>query len=282
VRGAGDAMKLALRRKQSQKLVERKDAVLALVKMASEMSLSSVDSCVAAVQEVERAADDVGLPLTGDSWGERLAIKAKGGGMHFDDDSRRAATAAFQRLGTLRQAVTWHLQLTSRGKQITSAVGGFRAKGGSGASMSKAKMLDKMSELLGAVSKTIKDIFSDGAFRVVTSDMSRQGLPQSLDEDADALRRQTLLLAEFAHQLATTELEGLRKESKVTQRFRAPQTLAVLTTAGQLMRAVDSAVRPTAFVSPDDLASVSSAIAEVEPMADSALAGDDDELDDEI
>jgi hypothetical protein len=133
------------------------------------------------VQEVERAADDVGLPLTGDSWGERLAIKAKGGGMHFDDDSRRAATAAFQRLGTLRQAVTWHLQLTSRGKQITSAVGGFRAIGGSGASMSKAKLLDKMSELLGAVSKTIKDIFSDGAFRVVTSDMSRQGLPQSFE-----------------------------------------------------------------------------------------------------
>ena len=282
VRGAGDAMKLALQRKQSKKLVDAKDEVIALVTRASSLSPATVEESVAEIQEIEGAADGLGLPLTGDEWGERLAIKKKGGGMHFDDETRALAASAYKRLGTLHSAVTWHTQLASRGTQIVSAVGAFRAKGGSGASMSKGKMLEKLNEHLNQVGKTIRDIFSDGAFKTVTAEMSRLGLPHSLDADADSLKRQALLLAEFAHQLAHSELNGLRKESKVTQRFRAPQTLAVLTQADQLMRAVDAAVRPTAHVPPEDLASLADAIGEVTPMAGSAQAADDDELDDEI
>ena len=100
--------------------------------------------------------------------------------------------------------------------------------------------------------------------------------------DADPLRKQALLLSEFAHETALAELGGLRKEPKVTQRFRAPQTLAVLRAADKLMRDVDAAARPAAHVSPEELAALADAIAEVEPMAGSAQAADDDELDDEI
>ena len=111
---------------------------------------------------------------------------------------------------------------------------------------------------------------------------SLEALPQELRADADALRKRALLLAEFAHEVALAELHGLRKESKVTQRFRAPQTLAVLRSADRLMRDVDAAARPAAHVSPEELAALADAIAEVEPMAGSAQAADDDELDDEI
>lgn len=282
VRGAGDAMKLALQRKQSKKLVDQKDAVLALVTRASELKPSTVAESVASLHEIESVADELGLPLTGDEWGERLLIKKKGGGVHFEDDVRAQAAKAFTSLGVLHTAVTWHEQLGSRGVQIVSAVGAFRAKGGSGASMSKTKMLEKCTEHLNAVSKTIHDIFSDGSFKATLAELSRLGLPQGLDADADVLRKQALLLAEFAHELAHAEISGLRKESKVTQRFRAPQTLAVLTSADQLMRAVDAAARPAAHVEPERLASLAAAIEEVQPMAGSAQGVEDDELDDEI
>ena len=275
-------MKLALQRKQSKKLVDAKAQVEALIQKASHLQLATVQESVDALKGIESKADDLGLPLTGDEWGERLAIKKKGGGMHFEDHVRMEATQAFKRLGVLHSAVTWHTQLTSRGTQIESAVGAFRAKGGSGASMSKSKILDKCSEHLAAVRKTIQDIFGDGAFKSTIAEMARLNLPQDLDEEAHALRRQALLLAEFAAEIARAELSGLRKEGKVTQRFRAPQTLAILTAADQLIRAVDSAARPSAHVAAEDLNELAEAIAEVQPMAGSVQAADDDELDDEI
>ena len=110
-------------------------------------------------------------------------------------------------------------------------------------------MLEKCSEILGGVSKTIHDIFSDSGFRSTLMEMERLGVPQQLQEESDELRKQALLLAEFAHELGTAELAGLRSESKLTQRFRAPQTLAVLTSAEQLMRSVDTAARPASHVS---------------------------------
>ena len=112
--------------------------------------------------------------------------------------------------------------------------------------------------------------------------MARLEVPQQLNADADALRAKALLLAEFAHELALAEHSGLNKESKVTQRFRAPQTLAVLTAAEQLMRNVDHLLRDQEEVV-EGLEEVGAAIEEVRPMVGSGqAAGDDDELDDEI
>ena len=163
VRGAGDAMKLALQRKASKKLVDRKDEVLAFVRSAAALAPPTVGECVSGLKELEATADDLGLPLTGDAWGERLIIKKKGGGMHFEDADLAAAAQAYMRLGVMHSAVTWHEQIVSRGQQITSAVGAFRTKGGSGASMSKPKILEKCTEILTNVRKTLHDIFNDGA-----------------------------------------------------------------------------------------------------------------------
>ena len=282
VRGAGDAMKMALQRKASKKLVERKPEVQGLVKRVSELSFASVVEAVVALHELEGVADELGLPLAGDDWGERLTIKKKGGGVHFQDDERALAAAAFARAGVLHSLVTWHEQLVNRSTQITSAVGAFRTKGGAGASMSKGKMLDRCGEILTLVGKTIHDIFSDGAFAATLKEAATLGVPQNLQEDADALRKQALLLAEFAHELALAELAGLRSEKKLTQKFRAPQTLAVLTSADSLMRNVDAAARPAAHVPSEQISEISEAIAEVQPMVGSGAAADDDELDDDI
>ena len=143
-------------------------------------------------------------------------------------------------------------------------------------------MLERCAELLRQAGKTAADIFGDTGFGAATAQMAALGVPHALHADADALRASTVQLAEVAHELAVAELAGLKKEGKVTQRFRAPQTLAVLRAADKLMRDVDAAARPAAHVSPDELAALADAIAEVEPMAGSAQAADDDELDDEI
>ena len=276
-------MKLALQRKASKRLVDRKDEVLALVRQASSLQPGSVADAVKGLRELESAADDLGLPLTGDEWGERLAIKKKGGGMHFEETDRGEAARAFSRANVLHSAVTWHEQLVQRGTQITSAVGAFRTKGGSGASMSKAKMLEKCTELLTNVGKTIHDIFADGAFKAALAEMAALNVPQNLQLDADELRERSLLLAEFAHELAHAELTGLRAEKKM-KKFRAPQTLAVLVSAEQLVRSVDTAARPTTHVPHDTLQSLVDAIAEVRPMVGSGQGegAADDELDDEI
>jgi hypothetical protein len=177
VRSAADAMKVALTRKASKKIVDRKDDVLALVRKASEFTPASIAESVSTLKAIEEAADELGLPLTGDEWGERLAIKKKGGGVHFDDETRACAATAYVRAGILHSAVTWHEQLMSRGSQISSAVGAFRC-GGNGATMSKAKMLERCSELLAAARKTMADIFGDKAFRPALVEMARLGVPQ--------------------------------------------------------------------------------------------------------
>ena len=88
---------------------------------------------------------------------------------------------------------------------------------------------------------------------------------------------------QLAHELAHAELTGLRAEKKM-KKFRAPQTLAVLVSAEQLVRSVDTAARPTTHVPHDTLQSLVDAIAEVRPMVGSGQGegAADDELDDEI
>ena len=220
-------MKMALARKASKRLVDRKDEVLGLLERAAAVQPQSTAEAAETLKELEGLADELGLPLTGDEWGERLAIKKKGGGMHFDDAARGQAAAAYARLGVLHSSVTWHSQLESRSTQVRSAVGGFRCKGGAGAALSKGKMIERCKELLENARKTMADIFGDRGFAAAVSEMVRLGVPHDFDAAADGLRRALVLLAEFASELSSAEMAGLQAEKKLTQRFRAPQTLAV-------------------------------------------------------
>jgi hypothetical protein len=278
VTSAADAMKMALQRKANVKLVDRKEEVLSLVERTARVGGSSVAEAVAELHAIEKLADELGLPLTGDEWGERLAIKKKGGGFHFDDEVRAAAAAAYVRVGVLHSCVTWHEQLSTRATSISSAVGAMRG----GKSLSKPKMLERCTELLSTCAKTLRDLFTDAAFKTALREMERLGMPQELNADADALRSSLVELAIFAAELCRAEVGGLRNEKKLTQKFRAPQTLAILRAAQKLLLDVNAAAQPAASVPTEDVEMIAAAIEEVTPMAGSGGDGGDDELDDEI
>jgi chemotaxis protein histidine kinase CheA len=278
VTSAADAMKMALQRKANVKLVDRKEEVLSLVERTARVGGSSVAEAVAELHAIEKLADELGLPLTGDEWGERLAIKKKGGGFHFDDEVRAAAAAAYVRVGVLHSCVTWHEQLSTRATSISSAVGAMRG----GKSLSKPKMLERCTELLSTCAKTLRDLFTDAAFKTALREMERLGMPQELNADADALRSSLVELAIFAAELCRAEVGGLRNEKKLTQKFRAPQTLAVLRAAQKLLLDVNAVAQPAASVPTEDVEMIAAAIEEVTPMAGSGGDGGDDELDDEI
>lgn len=275
-----DAMVLHLQDKASKKLVDRKEDVISLVRKAGELLPTSVYEAANTLRELEKEADELGLPLTGDEWGERLSrgdewaerlgIRKDGGGMHFDDELRKVASNAYTRLGVLHTAVTWHDQLVDRGKQIESAIEAFRTKGVSGASLSKVEMIESCKKLLAQLQKTIDKIFKADSFKPTLRKMEHLALPQRLNADENNVRRQSVLLAEFAHEIAHKELAGLRAETERTKRDRARRTLEVLSAASTLMRAVDAAAQPAAHVNRDQLAEVESAIEEVRPMVGSA------------
>jgi len=281
-KNAADAMKLALQRKASKKLVDRKEDVLALLSKLADAAMPGVAASVRLLEETEAAADELLIPLQGDEWGERLQIKKKGGGMHFDEAQLSLASRAYARAGSLHSAVTWHKQLTGRAANIASAVASFGSKEGSGKEMSKAKVISRLAELLQAVAKTIADIFGDAAFNASLAEMSRHGVPQTLQVDADALRTASLPFAQLAHKIALAELAGLRNERQLTQKFRAPQTLAVLEAAQQLVHDVAHFAHPVAMLPAELLPCLAEGIDEVRPMVDAGGGTATDELDDEI
>eukprot|EP00908_Phaeocystis_cordata_P016749 Transcript_28067.p2 GENE.Transcript_28067~~Transcript_28067.p2 ORF type:complete len:194 (+),score=94.37 Transcript_28067:455-1036(+) len=192
------------------------------------------------------------------------------------------AEEAYKRAGCLHSAVTWHAQLSGRAKQIESTLGSFQSKGGSGDGLSKPKLISRLLDLLELVSKTISDIFGDASFASTTAEMARRNIPQQLEQEAEALRCACLPLAEHAHRLAVAELKGLKAEKALTQKFRAPQSHAVLEAALHLAREVNRVAHPVASLPEATLTELTDGIAEVQPMIASGGGADDDELDDEI
>lgn len=274
-------MKLAIQRKSNVKLVDRKEGVLELIRWVLSTDLGTVEDAVRALQAIEKETDELGLCLTGDEWGERLLIKKKGGGFHFDDDARAAAASAYQRATVLHTAVTWHAQLAGRAAAIRSAVSSFRTKGGTGNSMSKGKVIARLTELVQQLSKTIGDIFGDPTFKHTVDEMHKRGVPENLDADAADARNSALQLANLGYEVAISEVEGFRAEKKLTQKFRATQTISVLQAANQLMYEVNLASRPSAEVPLSLLAELEEAVAEVQPLV-ASREEEAGELNDEV
>lgn len=280
---AADAMKMALRRRVSVKLVAQREEVLSLVHHISDIVLVDTAAAVAALRAIESRADELGLPLSGEAWGLRLAIPKKAGGHHFDQAEQLAATASFRRAGAMLTAVSWHEQLTGCASQCAASVSLFRGSSGRGASLSKAQMLKRCTELLTRLLKTRTEIFDDAGYAQATAEMVSLRVPQCLAQDASALDESALLLAAFTAEQAAAELAGLRAERMLTRKFRAPQTLSVLTAAAQLIREAHAAVRTsTASVDASQLQFLLDAIAEVEPLCGGGASAASDELDDAI
>ena len=112
---------MALQRKANKKLVERKEEVLALLRAAAGTEVEGAEAAEGLLKALEAQADELGLPITGEAWGERLQIKKKGGGMHFDAEQCALAAEAYARASSLHSSVTWHAQLCGRAKQVPRA-----------------------------------------------------------------------------------------------------------------------------------------------------------------
>ena len=63
-----------------------------------------------------------------ETWGERLAIPRKGGGLHFGEPERREAAAAYARLGVLYEFVSLSSQLAERAEACRRLAAGRAAQ----------------------------------------------------------------------------------------------------------------------------------------------------------
>ena len=106
-------------------LVERRDAVLLLIERTGAIltvELDGMASAAAALREISNESDALSLGIEGDDWGERLLIKRKGGGHHFDETERQAASRAHRRALLLHSSVTWHERLSGGAQQARGHV----------------------------------------------------------------------------------------------------------------------------------------------------------------
>jgi len=235
---AADAMKQALRKKANTRLVERKDEVAALVCRALGELGDGVDAAEGALKELEGAADSLGLPLAAEEWGARLgSIKKKGGDSHFDAAQCARADEAHRRLSSLSTMAAWRGLLRTRQMQADSAA---KAACSGEASCSRLQTVERLSESLRLLSKTVSEVTGDSGYEPALREMAARHVPQTLNDDAAAARLSSAALATAAHAVAEKELAGLRAEAALTQRFRAPQTLAVLRAARAVVEQADN------------------------------------------
>jgi len=273
-------MRIALRRKTDVKLVERREEVMAFVQRVAAVEVANMSDVVELLAKVDAEADALCLESTED-WGERLAIKRKGGGHHFDDDERATASRAYCRASLLHSSATWHARLVDGQGQIKRLVDGFRSATG-GTALSRRATIERCTSHLTSVHKTLADIVQSDHVIASLKAMASNGIPQSVHSDAEALRISTVALAEYVHDQAAKELAGFRSETKMTQRFRANQAAAVCVAAGELLRGVASLAGegavPAHFVE-----QVAGGISELEAfLAENDRGSDFDEIDDEI
>jgi hypothetical protein len=128
----------------------------------------------------------------------------------------------------------------------------------------------RLSEMLHLLSKTVGEITKDGGYAPALREMAALRVPESLDDDAAAAQLSSAVLAEVAREVAEKELAGLRSEKALTRRFRAPQTLAVLRAAREVVQDVANFLPASEELSRsvgEQRALLDAGIAEVEPMA---------------
>lgn len=267
-------MKLALRRRANQKLVARRDEVMALIARLNALQPAGVEAMLVAARAIDEEADQLGLEVTGDDWGERLLIKAKGGGHHFDDVQRAAAAAAHRRGAAMHSAARWTEQLRACAKQLERAT--VRAEGAG-----RAQLLERARELVASSKKTVEDICEEGPLRRAEAEMAQLRVPQAIRAEAAAVCDAAVPLAGWAHALCAAEQSGLRAEAKMTQRFRACSTMAILRAGEQLLLDVQAMIPDGQSVTRRFLDELRRAVAEVQPLVGTFAAGSN-ELDDEI
>ena len=227
--------------------------------------------------QLEKDADALGLSLTGEEWEGRLLIKAKGGGTHFDEPMRAEAGHAYRRGAAMLEAAGWHAQLRDKAAQLARAA----AQSAKGEGVGKGALLERARDLVRAARRTVGEICDEQQLRRLEPEMGRLKVPQELRAEAAAVSAAAAPLGAWAHALCLAEQRSLQKEATMTQRFRAPGTLAVLRGGEQLLLEMQPFVPAARCDVPRLLGELRSAAAEVEPLCGAQTAGFE-ELDDEI
>lgn len=265
-------MKLALRRKANQKIVAQKEAVLGLLERCLSAQFGDAEEVIEASHQLEADADALGLSVTGENWETRLVIKAKGGGTHFDDATRERAGHAYRRGAAVHSVAGWTEQLRARKAQLERST---RSDGAG-----KATLLERARDLVKATKRTMAEICDEDQMRHVEPEMVQLQVPQNLRDEAAAVRSAAPPLADWAHELCMAALRSLMTEAKMTQKFRAPGTLAVLRLGDELMMEMWDFVPAQGSAVPQLLDELRDAIAEVEPLCEGII--NQEELDEEV
>lgn len=147
--------------------------------------------------------------------------------------------------------------------------------------MAKSVQLEKARELLKASKRTVAEICEEGALPHAVAEMEKLRVPHALHAEAAAVSAAAAPLGAWAQELCLAELRSLQAEARMTQRFRAPGTLAVLRAGEQLLvdlLDLQPFVPAAASAVPRLLNELRAAVAEVEPLC-AATAASFDELD---
>jgi hypothetical protein len=134
------------RRKQNRVIVAEREGVLTLITKVDGLVMESADEVVGCWKDMEGDMGKVGLELGGtedDNWFQRLEIKKKGGGFHFDDDQRALAGKAWTRLNALALLARWLGELSDKASKMVRRYSEMQAN-----HTSRGKIVKGLGEML--------------------------------------------------------------------------------------------------------------------------------------
>ena len=196
--------------------------------------MESADDVVGCWKDMETDMGKVGLELGGtedDNWFQRLEIKKKGGGFHFDDDQRALAGKAWTRLNALALLARWLGELSDKASKMVRRYSEMQAN-----HASRGKIIKGLGEMLRDAVKTEAKIFKSESYSLDVATIRRARLPaEGLEVYRGKMRASTLALAVAALDVAVGEVKGFDKERKVTKASRANQTFAIVSQVFELI-----------------------------------------------
>ena len=237
-------------------------------------------------EDVSVRLESFHLPLEcekDETWGSRLAIAKKGGGMHYSDEERSLADAAYGRVSQLYEYVTASRQLSSRAEQLPRLASTLAIQ----KALSTQQRLERMATAQRQTLELIERLGAPGPLvawrrRCVEQGRLPDTLPVSLRlamHGVTAMLRDVLDLADEEHH------HWGREPTAAKKRFRTPHTHQILHAALEIatqqrehpMIGAVMGARPRAqdLARIDELAGREKTLSRASEAAIAALAADD-------
>jgi len=218
-----ELMKRHLRKKANLKLVEAREDLLAAMESLAAAQWGDVETALDAYDTLARQMDDLGLPVEGEAWAERLVISKKGGGSHFNDEDLALASRAHARASALYDFAIRARQLRQRAANVTALSAALEAN----PSLSRDKRIARLHEAVHAAVKLYRETLEAGAADADQRRFDEAGIPGALQPFGDQLLAALPALAHGAYAIAADELSSLRREAPSSQRFRASRVATI-------------------------------------------------------